>query len=65
MSGNNSKEKIFISRNKKNVSSNSIKSLGDDVRLRTIFNSFFSNNSNDDYSLSSPHCLSKISSKKK
>ena len=64
MSGNNSKEKIFISRNKKNVSSNSIKSLGDDVRLRTIFNSFFSNNSNDDYSLSSPHCLSKISSKK-
>ena len=64
MSGNNSKEEIFISRNKKNVSSNSIKSLDNDIRLRTIFNSFFSNNSNDDYSLSSPHCLSKISSKK-
>ena len=46
MSGNNSKEEIFISRNKKNVSSNSIKSLDNDIRLRTIFNSFLSNNSN-------------------
>ena len=60
MSSDNLKETKNTTKNKKIITSNS-KSLDNDIRLKTVFNSFISNNSND---FSQPHCISNVSTKK-
>ena len=60
MSSVNTKEYKNITKSKKNIINNST-SIDNDLRLKTVFNSFLSNNSND---FSQPHFVSKVSTKK-
>ena len=60
MSSVNTKENKNTTKIKNNITNNS-NSIDNDLRLKTVFNSFVSNNSND---FSEPHCISKVSTKK-